>query len=211
MHLKNQPMSARTRGFSLVEVLVALLVISIGLLGIAKMQALALSNTNGGRLRALASIEAASLAATMEAERNYWGNLTTNLTITVVGTPGANAATPGTSTITSSDTTQIANATVTCNLPTGTTIGACTASPVLSCTSTTTPCTAQKMAAYDLQQWAGRVQQVMGADAASITCSGATPPVSCQITINWAEQTVNSNATETGTMATPSYTLFVNP
>lgn len=207
MHLKNKLIRARARGFSLVEVLVALLVISIGLLGIAKMQALALSNTNGGRLRALAAIEAASLAATMEAERNYWGNITSNVTATVVGTPGANAATAGTSTITSTDSLQAG--TVTCSLPTGTTIGTCTGT--LSCTSTATPCTAQKMAAYDLQQWAGRVQQVMGADAASITCSVATPPVSCQITINWAEQTVNSNATETGTMGTPSYTLFVNP
>jgi type IV pilus assembly protein PilV len=201
---------SHTRGFSLVEVLVALVVISIGLLGIAKMQALALSNTNGGRLRALAAIEAASLAANMQAERNYWGNIPSALTINVVGTPGATAATPGTSKITSSDTALSATA-VTCTIPTGTSVGTCTGT--LSCTSTGTPCNAQKMAAYDLQQWAGRLQQLLGADAALIACDIATAssPVTCRITINWSENQVNSTSTETGTMATPVYTLFVNP
>jgi len=206
MHLKQHPNTAR--GFSLIEVLVSLMVISIGLLGIAKMEALALSNTNGGRLRALASIEAASLVSTIQAERNYWGNLTSNLTISIVGTPGANASTAGTSTITSTDSIQNA-AVVTCTAATGTTVGTCSGS--VSCTSTASPCTAQKMAAYDLEMWAGRLQQVLGSDAVSITCTATTPPVSCEIIINWSEATVNANAAETTTMATPSYTIFVNP
>ena len=42
-----------------------LLVISIGLLGIAKMQALALSSTGTAKMRSLAAIEAASLASTI--------------------------------------------------------------------------------------------------------------------------------------------------
>src|SRR5215471_12867444 len=79
----NRITTGRHRGFSLVEVMVALLVISIGLLGIAKMQALALSNTSGARVRALASLEAASLAATMQADRNYWGTVTANTTATI--------------------------------------------------------------------------------------------------------------------------------
>jgi hypothetical protein len=74
------------------------------------------------------------------------------------------------------------------------------------------------MAAYDLQQWAGKLQEIMGPSAAaSIVCTAstavpATVPVSCQITVNWFEETVNSNAAETsGTMNIPSYTVFVNP
>lgn len=203
----HQPVNSRARGFSLIEVLIALLVISIGLLGIAKMQALALANTNGGRLRALASIEAASLAATMQAERNYWGNLTATETVTVTGAGGSatvSSAQDGTF-----------NATVTCPASTAaasTTVSACGGSGTLNCTSTATPCTAQKMAAYDMQQWAGRLQEVMGTSAAQILCTyNTTLPVSCQITVNWAEETVNANASETGTMAAPSYTLFVNP
>jgi type IV pilus assembly protein PilV len=209
MHLS---MKSRARGFSLIEVLVALLVVSIGLLGIAKMQALALSNTNGGRLRALAAIEAQSLKATMEAERTYWGNLPAAVTVSIVGTPGANWKTPGSTLITSTDTTQ--SGTVTCALPgstSATAVPLCTG-PVV-CTSTTSPCTAQQMAAYDLQQWSGRVQQLLGAYAASINCTQLTTTVqvSCLVTLNWAENQVNSNSSETGSMATPSYSLPVNP
>jgi type IV pilus assembly protein PilV len=209
MQLKHTPMRQRARGFTLVEVLVALLVISIGLLGIAKMQALALSNTNGGRLRALAAIEAASLAATMQSERNYWGTFTANQTVTVTGTP---TPTPTGSATVTGNTDGTLSGTVTCLQSTGTTIGLCTGT--VDCTSSGTPCTAQKMAAFDLQQWAGRLQQVLTTDAATITCS-VTPnitPVACQIIINWAEGQTNSNSSETAIgMGAPSYTLFVNP
>ena len=204
MQLKHAPMRQRVHGFSLVEVLIALLVISIGLLGIAKMEALALSNTNGGRMRALAAIEAASLASTMQAERNYWGTSTTAQNITVTGANGS-------STVTSTSDSTL-NGTVTCAAPTTTTgIGVCTGS--VSCISTAAPCTAQKMAAYDLQQWAARLQQVLTTDAALITCSAltSTTNVSCQVTITWAEGQTNSNASETLTMASPTYTLFVTP
>jgi type IV pilus assembly protein PilV len=66
----------RTKGFSLVEVMVALVVLSVGLLGMAKMQALALSNTTSARMRSIAALEAASLASTMSADRTYWTSIT---------------------------------------------------------------------------------------------------------------------------------------
>jgi type IV pilus assembly protein PilV len=208
MHLKHPHAATRAHGFSLIEVLVALLVISIGLLGIAKMQALALANTNGGRLRALAAIEAASLAASIEAERTYLGNLSQTETITI--TSGS-----GTATITSPQDSTIAG-TATCPASSSAnsmTVNAC--STTITCNTTGTPCTAQKMAAYDVQQWAGRLQEIMGPSAAaSIVCTVTTPappPISCQITVNWYEETVNSNASESSAMAIPSYTLFVNP
>jgi type IV pilus assembly protein PilV len=203
------PMTTKARGFSLIEVLIALLVISIGLLGIAKMQALALANTNGGRLRALASIEAASLAASLQAERNYWGNLTATETITI-------ASSSGSAVVTSPNDSTLAG-TVTCPasaMATSTTMSSCAGA--INCLSTgAAPCTAQQMAAYDVQQWAGRLQEIMGPSAAAtILCTVTAtppPPVSCKITVNWAEDTVNSNTAETGTMAIPTYSLFVNP
>ena len=51
------------RGFSLIEVMVAIVVISAGLLGIAKLQALALSNTSTARLRSLAALVSPQQAA----------------------------------------------------------------------------------------------------------------------------------------------------
>src|SRR5438445_9867309 len=62
----------REAGFSLVEVMVALIVMSVGLLGIAKMQALALTSTTSARMRSIVALEASSLASTMRADRAYW-------------------------------------------------------------------------------------------------------------------------------------------
>lgn len=78
---------ARARGFSLFEVLVGLIVISIGLLGISKMHALAYASTATASRRSLAAIEASSLASAMHANRIYWSGLApTSVTITTTPT-----------------------------------------------------------------------------------------------------------------------------
>jgi type IV pilus assembly protein PilV len=74
----------RAAGFSLVEVLVALIVIAVGMLGIAKMHALALSATASAGTRSLVALEAAGFAASMHANRDYWAGtaaLVTNVTV----------------------------------------------------------------------------------------------------------------------------------
>lgn len=75
----------RERGFSLIEVLVALVVITVGLLGIGKMQALAIASTHSAGMRSLAAIEAASLAASMHANRDFW-DASPPVTTTISGT-----------------------------------------------------------------------------------------------------------------------------
>ena len=60
------------KGFTLIEVLVALVVISIGLYGVAAMQASALSSTHGSRQESLVALEARSLADAMLANPGYW-------------------------------------------------------------------------------------------------------------------------------------------
>jgi len=65
----------RTRaalGFSLVEVLITLVITTIGLLGAAKMQAVAIANTQIARSRSLIALQAQSLAAAMHGNRSFW-------------------------------------------------------------------------------------------------------------------------------------------
>src|ERR1700730_15922206 len=68
LYMKSRHMRPQ-RGFTLIEVMVAVIVLSAGLRGVAKMQALALSSTNVANVRSIAAIEAASLAATMHENR----------------------------------------------------------------------------------------------------------------------------------------------
>jgi type IV pilus assembly protein PilV len=65
-------MRRRARGFTLLEVMVALVITSIGLLGIAKIQALAYASTGTASMRSLVALQAAGLAAAMHADRGYW-------------------------------------------------------------------------------------------------------------------------------------------
>jgi type IV pilus assembly protein PilV len=68
------PRSNPPRGFSLVEVLVALVVVSVGLLGLAKMESLALSSTTVAGVRSVVAGQAANLAAMMHANQDFWQN-----------------------------------------------------------------------------------------------------------------------------------------
>ncbi|HEX4387223.1 MAG TPA: type IV pilus modification protein PilV [Steroidobacteraceae bacterium] len=177
----------RARGFSLVEVMVAVIVICIGVLGIAKMQALALSNTNTSRLRSLAAIEAASLAASMHSNRNFWGAATANYTVTPAAITSAGDA--GTATIATGQ------------------LGA----PV-SCENAF--CQPQNMAGYDLANWAVSLGAVLPNPTATITytgVAGVNAPPSFTVAITWNENAVSMNKQETGALALPTYTLYVEP
>jgi type IV pilus assembly protein PilV len=85
--------SRRSAGFSLVEVMVALIVTSIGLLGLAKMESLALSSTGVASSRSLAAIQASSLAAAMHSNRAYWGAGRAPAVTTVNNSPANNFST----------------------------------------------------------------------------------------------------------------------
>lgn len=62
----------KSRGFSMLEVLVTLVIILIGVLGVAGMQMLAINNTQIARTHSLAAILASSLAAEMQVNEPYW-------------------------------------------------------------------------------------------------------------------------------------------
>jgi type IV pilus assembly protein PilV len=186
-------------GFSLVEVMVALVVVSIGLLGIAKMQALALSSTGTAKMRSLASIEAASLASTLRADRGYWSAIAANLTVNVSQT-GA---------VTSTQDSRLNTA------------------PASRCAAVATPCTSVEVAAQDLREWSDTLVTVLpGLQSAVINCqfdATLANPVTCSIKLTWKENVVAldtaTNATATATqnqnaltaLSQTQYILYVQP
>jgi type IV pilus assembly protein PilV len=179
------------RGFSLLEVMVALVVISVGLLGILKLEAAAVASTTVAAKRSLAAIEAASLAASMHANRGYWTSFdASNANIIIRTTAITTTGAP--------------------NL-----LAAIAAAP--NCATPATPCSVTNMAAYDLIQWATvSMQPLLGTYVAVISCSVVTP-VTCNINISWNETAVSINAQEDPLAAQnaafqkPSYTLYVEP
>jgi type IV pilus assembly protein PilV len=173
------------RGFTLLEVMVALIVLTVGLLGVLKLETVAYASTNIAAKRSLAALEAASLAASMHVNRGYWATPdTSGAAISVKGT----VFTIGQ--------------------------GAALLSGVIGtaqvCTSLTVPCSPQRMAAYDLQRWAVTMVALLPNYAATVNC-GTANPVSCMINIQWGENAVAVNSQETGALANPSYTLYVEP
>jgi type IV pilus assembly protein PilV len=172
------------KGFTLVEVLVALIVISIGLLGIAKMQALSLASTGTARMRSVAAIEAASMASMMHANRTYWAANTSAVTVTVT----LSASPP----YTSSD----------------------SAVTTPTDCSATAPCNPTQLAGWDLSQWVTALNQTMPLNTtATITCSAesATAPVSCTLQVNWTENLVDVNTGEnTGLTAAQNTSALQN-
>jgi type IV pilus assembly protein PilV len=190
--IRSRPAATRhIGGFSLIEVMVALIIVAVGMLGIAKMQALALSTTASSGVRSLVAIEAASLAASMHSNRDYWVGAPTSFTV------GVQTTTPGTIVVTITDATNTLNVAANCQ--------------------TTTACTAAQLAAYDVQQWGTALGQVVPAALATINCQSATAPTSCNIQITWQENVVATNnaaaaqSSAAGVLNSPQYTLYVEP
>lgn len=88
-------MNMRTNaGFTLIEALIALLIIMIGLLGVAGMQALAVRNSAQAHIRTLAGLDVHSLAAVMRANRVYWTDPGAAATVAIANSGGTTSITP---------------------------------------------------------------------------------------------------------------------
>ena len=91
-HVNNFRDISRQTGVGLIEVLIAVLVLSIGFLGIAALQTKSLANNNSAMARTQASIAAYSMFDAMRADRAnaLAGKYNTAPTVTVGACPGAN-------------------------------------------------------------------------------------------------------------------------
>jgi len=181
---------AHARGFTLIEVMVALVVVSIGLLGIAKIQALAYASTGSASARSLVALQAAGLAASMRANRAYWSTGSAPVPVTITGTVISDPTLNSTAT----------SATY------------C----VSGAAGAATPCTPQSLAAFDLHTYAAALNAMLGNSnpVTTINCPVAIP-VNCTIQVTWNEKAVSINtqsvaATTQATFA-PTYTLYVEP
>lgn len=197
------------RGFSLVEVLVAVVVICVGLLGIAKMQALAVSNTNIARQRSMAAFLAAGLASTMHSNRAFWASAA-----------AAADAPVGTPLTINSVTQTVTPAALTAGVTNQTCIGTLASGPKCP-ESAGTP--GQTLAAFDIVRWSSSVGNLLPNAITYITCPGNVQPPSCTIEMTWTEQAVMTNSTAYNTTGTgqvnapgvgfqnPTYFLDVEP
>jgi len=172
------------RGFSLVEIMVAVVVICVGLLGIAKMQALAVSSTTTARLRAMAAFQAASLASAMHSNRAYWASAAAVASSPITITLPAAGVTVTPAGFAQADTLCIATA-----------AGAVPACPTVAL-----------LAGFDVQRWgeallvppppaAGGIPMLPNLQT-TITCQGLVQPPSCIIQMRWTEQTGTVNSSE---------------
>ena len=172
----------------MVEVLVTVVIVAIGLLGVAKLQAAAVSNTQVSRVRSLVALQAGSLAAAMHGNPAYWGAGTAPTGWTASGT-------------TISD--PVLGAAANCLSTSG------------SGTPNNT-CTPPQLAAYDVQAWAAGMYAQFPSYAAAVTCThNVGLPISCSIQITWSEKTVAINASTAASAAsqatTQQFTLLVEP
>lgn len=84
----------KTAGFAMLEVLISMLLIMIGVLGIAGMQMFAINNTENARYQSLAVILASGMAAMMQANVAYWSTPPVSIIVngaTITGGPAATA------------------------------------------------------------------------------------------------------------------------
>jgi len=178
----------RTGGFSMIEVLITIVVLSIGFLGLAKMQASAVSNTQTARTRSLVALQAGSLVSAMHANSAFWAE-------NPVSNPAPSFTSVGT-TITTSAT-------------------SLTSPPASMCLTAT--CTKEQLAAADVKTWVAGLNSRFPSYTAAVTCAvrTATAPAACRITVTWLENIVAMNSTTAATgaasSARPSFTLFVEP
>lgn len=191
------------KGFTLVEVMVAVIVTAVGLLGLAKMQALAISATKNSGSRSLIALQTESLAGMMHANKAYWANPTAGVL-------------PG---FTASGTTISNDATGVLNAPPG---NNCTVPGPLSCTP-------QQLAAVDVLSWITDLNTQFPTYNAKVICTGDTgftpvtladlapPPlaVSCTIFVTWQEKLIalnkNTATGATSQVTTQTFSVFVKP
>lgn len=80
----------KTKGFTLVEVLVSMVILSVGLLGLASLQSLALKDNQDAYLRSQANFLAYEMNDRLRANADYWRIQNTNTSLSAIITAAKN-------------------------------------------------------------------------------------------------------------------------
>ncbi len=171
-----------TTGFTLAELLVTLVIVSVGMLGLLKMEAAGVAESQVSRVRSLLTYQAESLAGLMRANRGYWAARTSPFPSFAVSSAGA------------------------LTYPTGIAAGTDPACQTSACqpaqmayADLTTWGTAFKNA------FPGATANVTCTAPSAAACTAsAIVPTSYDITLTWHEKSVAINRGATGTNASAS-------
>ncbi len=147
----------RVDGFTIIEVLISLIVLSVGLLGLASLQVVGLQNTQGGAQRAQATNLAYDITDRMRTNPAAVTAGSYNLAAPVTtGMGGMGAPNPGTIVM-------------------------------VDCFGAAANCSAAQMAAHDLGQWRTQLGAYLnnGTGAIATVDNGTTTQVT--VTIQWAD------------------------
>ncbi|MFT5590058.1 MAG: type IV pilus assembly protein PilV [Bradyrhizobium sp.] len=173
------------RGFTLLEVMIAMFVTAIGLLGLAKMQSLAISSTQNAGSRSLIAFQVGSLVSAMHANKSYWA----------LGSPGGAPATFSAKGLVVTDGSGVLNASVS---------GGCLSAP----------CSPGELAAVDLQAWAASMNGRFPTYSARFNCTTAnTAAIGCEIFVSWSENRIGINKASAGGADTQvqSFSVYAKP
>ncbi len=158
----------RSRGFSLLESLISLSLLSVGILGIAALLTQGYASIKTSGMRTIAALQASSLASAMYANHAFWANAKAgDIRFSATGT-----------TINASQGLEPAS--------------------TLSCKASTSgrsPCTPAAIAAVDVAAWSTSVSSALASVRTAITCTTpSNQPRSCAIEIRWSERFLQRGA-----------------
>jgi len=150
----------------MIEVMISLVVISIGLLGVAKLNALSIGNSRVSGSRSLAAVYLGSISSAMHANGRYWQSPAAVSTARITLT-GARLGGDGV----------LVSKTTDCSY---------------SASNTAPSCDGAQMASHDLRTWGTSLEQ-LPSGAGSVLCTSSVP-VSCVVSVSWAEKYIAGNS-----------------
>lgn len=182
------------KGFSLIEILVSMALLSISLLAFLAAEAISVNNTTIARFHSLAASMSTSMASAMRANPAFWETYSPSLLAPTSLTITASAGQTTFSKTTLSDSTLNGYTT--------------------NCSAAS--CSATAIAAYDIKTFGMSVANLLPNGTAKIACGFQSnlSPVNCVITIFWSEKESalykNTSVTKNSASA-KSYSMVVQP